>query len=90
MWKVKSLLSNKWLRSQVKQKPVNELTAMDVMSSKALDSFDVEFPRDAFHIRSATNLIIAQAKEGTNVSTPSKDTKNINQTIMSEFGVRSR
>ena len=63
---------------------------MDVMSSKALDSFDVEFPRDAFHIRSAKNLIIAQAKEGTNVSTPSKDTKNINQTIMSEFGVRSR
>lgn len=82
------------MRSQVKQKPINELTAMDVMSSKALDSFDVEFPRDAFHIRSATNLIIAQAKakakEGTNVNTPSKDTKNINQTIMSEFGVRSR
>ena len=51
---------------------------MDVMSSKALDSFDVEFPRDTFHIRSVKNLIIAQAKEGTNVSTPSKDTKNIN------------
>ena len=30
---------------------------MNVMSSKALDSFD------SFHIRSATKLIIAQAKE---------------------------
>ena len=36
---------------------------MNVMSSKALDSFDSESVRDALHIRSATKLIIAQAKE---------------------------
>ena len=36
---------------------------MNVMSSKALDSFDSESVRDAFHTRSATKLIIAQAKE---------------------------
>lgn len=36
---------------------------IDVMSSKALDSFDLESVRDAFHTRSATKLIIAQAKE---------------------------
>ena len=62
--------SNKWSRSRVKQKPVNGLTAMDVMFLKALNSFDSETVRDAFHTRSATKLIIAQAKEEQTLGRP--------------------
>ena len=40
------------------------------MSFKALNSFDSETVRDAFHTWSATNLIIAQAKEEKTLGRP--------------------
>ena len=36
---------------------------MDIMFSKTLNSTDTDFPRDAFHVCSATKLIVAEAKE---------------------------